>query len=110
MLELLIAVILAVGFFGLVTTVCRGDLSSEKGLGLLLFSLGLIGVGILITITQFGFFILLRKIAGIILILIGFFMVAIIPRAEEDQPKYLATWIILIGFFILFLGIYWTLF
>lgn len=110
MLELLIAILLAVGFFVLITVASRGELSSEKGLGLLVLSLGLVGAGILMTIVQFGFFILFKKVVGIILILIGFFMVAKVPRAEDDQPAYLATWIILVGFFLLFLGIYWTLF
>ncbi len=90
MLEILVALILAVGFFILGTLFYRKDISSEKTLGLLILSIGLIGMGSFIIIFQLGIF----TVSG----------------DSNYQPGYLVPIIMLTGLLLLFLGIYWILF
>jgi hypothetical protein len=110
MLELVISILLALGFFILATLIYRSNLSSDKGLGLLVASLSLIGLSILLTIISYGLLVVLKKFIGLVLVLFGLFMVIKFPMPEEYQPSQFSKLGLLIGFFSFFLGVFLLLF
>jgi len=110
MLEFVIPFLLSLGFFTLIIFLTKEIHPEKKAIGLFIFSVGLIGVSFLLTITQFGVLTILKKIVGIIILITGFFLSIKFPKPDEHQLPVFSTFGLFIGFLLLFLGIYLTLF
>lgn len=109
MLEFVIPFLLALGFFILVILLIK-QLPEKRALGLLIFSIGLIGLSFFLTIILFGILTIIKKMIGILILLIGFFLVIKFPRPDEYQPPSFSTLGLFIGFLFLFFGFYLALF
>lgn len=109
MLELFVAVLLAFAFFCLGIVITKG-LKYNHGIGLTIFSIGLILLSGLILIWSFGIGLLIQKLIGLGFVVFGFFMTVKFPQPGGYQPEGFSRLGLLLGLFCLFVGIYWLLF
>lgn len=82
----------------------------QQAYALLIFAVFAIVLVWLLVVSTFGLGLILKKLAGLILLAFGFFMVVKFPSSPDYQPEGFFWLGVVIGLFCTFLGIYWLLF
>lgn len=77
---------------------------------LFIFALAAIVLAALLVFSFFGFWVVMKKLGGLLLLAFGFFMLVRFPTSPEHQPEGFFWIAVAIGLFCTFLGIYWLLF
>jgi len=81
-----------------------------QGEWLLVFAIAAIILSALLVLDFFGFWLVMKKLGGLLLLAFGFFMLVKFPAPPDYQPEGFFWLGVAIGLFCTFLGIYWLLF
>ncbi len=111
-----VAILLALAFFVFAKVFLGQGYKFDKkqhfnqAWALLVFAFFAVILAGLLLITFFGMGLILKKLAGLILLAFGFFMLVKFPSQSDYQPEGFFWLAVLIGFFCTFFGIYLLLF
>jgi len=107
MLEIILgAILLAFGFLSIYWSIEENDFDDRRMSVVLLLGIICIIAGGWIIFSRISLWLILQKIAGIILALVGFFLVTGFPDVTDYQPEGMGKAGILIGLILLIIGIY----
>jgi hypothetical protein len=115
-LGIIVALLLTLAFFVFAKVLFSQGYKASKDNGyqqayaLILFAVFAIVLVWLLIVNTFGLGVILQKLAGLILLVFGFFMLVKFPSTPEYQSEGFFWLGVVIGLFSTFLGIYWLLF
>jgi hypothetical protein len=115
-LGFLVAILLTLAFFVFAKVLFSQGYKYDKKQGynqawaLLVFAIFAVALAGLLVTSFFGLGLILKKLAGLILLAFGFFMLVKFPSASDYQPEGFFWLAVVIGLFCTFFGIYLLLF
>jgi hypothetical protein len=115
-LGFIVAILLTLAFFIFAKVMFSQGYKASKDKGyqqayaLIIFAIFAVVLVWLLIVNTFGLGLILQKMAGLILLIFGFFMLVRFPTSADWQPEGFFWLGVVIGLFSTFLGIYWLLF